>query len=240
MSAIELISLRARLGGAEVLAGVDLRVAEGETVVLLGPSGAGKSTLVRVILGLLVPSDGEVHLAGRLASAAERVIVPPEARGLGVVFQDLALWPHLTVRKHLAFALGRAGGTAAATIGPLLERLGLTALAERHPGELSGGERQRVAIARALVGEPRAVLLDEPLAHVDVLLKGELLALFRAVLRDRRVATLHVSHDPREAALLADRVALLEAGRITQVGSPAELRAAPATAFGRAVAAQLA
>ncbi len=237
---IDIAGVSCRLQGREILAGVTLRLDPGETMAVLGPSGAGKSTLLRVILGLLTPAVGDVRIAGRLASAPGRLLVPAEERGLGVVFQDLALWPHLTVAGNLQFVL-RARGLARdeehRSIAAALDAVGLTGLERRYPDTLSGGERQRVAIARALVTAPRAVLLDEPLANLDVALRAELVGLFRAMLRDAGVATIHVTHDPREALALAHRVALLEHGRVTQVAVPSAIAAAPATEFAAAVAA---
>jgi iron(III) transport system ATP-binding protein len=241
-AAFELANLSVRRGATAVLDGVDLSVGHGEIVALLGPSGAGKSTVVRVALGLMAPTTGTVAIDGRLASRDGRVVVPPEERGMGVVFQDLALWPHLTVRENLAFALHprRLGREEAdARISSLLDELGIAAMDRRHPGELSGGERQRVAIARALVGEPNAVLLDEPLANLDLVLKTELLSVFQRALRRGRTSTLYVTHDPREAAALADRVVVLETGRITHVGSSTAIASDPRTPFGRAIASEL-
>jgi len=164
--------------------------------------------------------------------------VPPEERGLAVVFQDLALWPHLTVRGNLGFGLAarrvphreREG-----RIGGILERLGIADKADRYPGGLSGGERQRVAIARALVLEPRAILLDEPLSNLDVTLKRELLALFRELFREEGSTALYVTHDLREAASLGDRIAVMASGRIAQVGTFDELCASPANPFVRSL-----
>jgi iron(III) transport system ATP-binding protein len=240
--ALELSRVTVRRGSVAVLANVDLVVRAGEIRALLGPSGSGKSTLVRVALGLIAPVAGSVTIDGRVATDGPHLRMPPEERGIGVVFQDLALWPHLTVRDNLAFALRQrrlSRDAAAERIRAMLDRVGLAAMSGRRPGDLSGGERQRVAIARALVVEPSVVLLDEPLSNLDLVLKAELLHLFREVLRDGRCATLYVTHDPREAAILADRLALLEAGRITGSGTPDEMRVDGATAFGRAVAAEL-
>jgi ABC-type sugar transport system ATPase subunit len=231
---LELADVHYRYDKEDVLAGVSLELHDGETLALVGPSGAGKSSIVRLVIGLAAPSAGTIRIAGRLGSEPGRVVIPPEQRRLGVVFQDLALWPHMTVEQNLEFALGRRDH---ASIASLLQRVGLGDKAARRPGELSGGEQQRVAIARALVSSPNAVLLDEPLASLDVVLKLELGALFRELLDDR--AVLYVTHDPREIDGLASRIAVLEAGAIVQVGTPAELRARPATAFVEALAHEL-
>jgi iron(III) transport system ATP-binding protein len=216
-----------------ILRGVTLKVVASETLALVGPSGAGKSTVLRHVLGFAVPTSGTVRIAGRIASDLGRIAVPPEERGLGVVFQDLALWPHMTIEGNLGFAAPDRD-----RIAEMLERVGLADKARRYPGELSGGERQRAAIARALVTSPALILLDEPLASLDVVLRDELVVLFRELLRDRTV--LYVTHDPREVAALADRVAAIEGGAITQTGTPAELVASPATPFVERVAALLA
>lgn len=227
--AIELEEVRIRLGATTALDGLTLRVAAGELVALLGPSGSGKTSAVRAILGFIAPDAGVIKLDGRIASEPGRVIISPEQRGVGAVFQDLALWPHLTVHGNLAFGLAHLPRDARdQRIATILERVGLTGKARRHPGELSGGERQRVAIARALALEPRVVALDEPLSNLDVVLKHDLLDLLASLLRERGAAAIYVTHDPGEAEALADRVAVVQAGRLVQTGTIADLRARPA------------
>lgn len=228
--------------GTHRLAGVSLSVAPGEIVALCGPSGGGKSSLLHVLLGLTAPDRGTVHVGGRPASEAGRILVPPEARNLAMVFQDRALWPHLTVAGNLEFGLAARGVPRAersARILAALAAVGLADHADVYPARLSGGEQQRVGIARALVLDPVAVLLDEPLANLDVALKEDLLALLGAGLRAAHLAAVFVTHDPREAAAIADRVVLLEGGAVTQDGTLAELADAPATPFARAFAAWL-
>jgi ABC-type sugar transport system ATPase subunit len=240
--AIEVLGVTVESAGTPVLVNVNLSVATGESVVVAGPSGAGKSTLLRLVLGLAPPSAGIVRLRGRTVSEGRRVEVPPAERGLGMVFQDLALWPHLTVHGNLAFALDAARVARDAReerIERTLELVGLHGHARRRPGELSGGERQRVAIARVLVQEPDAILFDEPLANLDVARKRELVELFRHLLRERSASAIYVTHDPREAAMLADRVAILERGRVVQVGTHRELLESPATPFAEAFAAEM-
>ena len=234
--AVENVSVA--LAGRPILAGATLAVDRGEIFGVLGPSGGGKTTLLRVVLGLLAPQAGEVVLDGTRVSGAGRVFVPPERRGLGVVFQDLALWPHLSVAGNLAFGLSARGvprPERQRRIAAMLERVGLADCGSRHPGELSGGERQRVAIARALVVEPRALLLDEPLANLDPVSKAELLALFRELLRERGMAALYVTHEVRELTGLVDRVAILERGAVAQAGTLAALRRTPGSPFARSI-----
>lgn len=229
---LEDVSLR--YGSQVVLKHLRLTVRAGEMAALLGPSGGGKTSILRLLLGLVAPQSGRVLLDDLPVSDAGRIIVPPEERGLGIVFQDLALWPHLTVYGNLEFALGSRGVERAvreSRIRAMLRRVGLSGKERRYPGELSGGERQRVAIARALVTEPRAVLLDEPLANLDSCLKRELLVLFQELVKERSLTALYVTHEIREAAALSDVIAVLEGGQIVQRGSLAELRQRPASAF---------
>jgi iron(III) transport system ATP-binding protein len=237
-TALALDGVRLAYRGRAVLDGVSLRVDAGEVLALLGPSASGKTSLLRVLLGFAVPREGAVHVGDRVVSRDGRLLVPPEERGLAVVFQDLALWPHLTVEGNLGFGLAARGVPAAlraARISRMLERVGLSGSERRHPAELSGGQRQRVAIARALVTEPRAVLLDEPLAHVDVDLRRELLGLLAELFRERGTTAIQVTHDLREAAAVAHRFAVVEAGRIVQQGSLSQLVDEPATPFVRAL-----
>lgn len=225
-------------GPQVVLQAVDLRVAAGEVLALLGPSASGKTSVLRVILGFTVPHQGTVRVGERIVTKDGRVLIPPEDRGLAVVFQDLALWPHLTVEGNLAFGLTArrvAADERAQRITAMLGRVGLAGTERRYPGELSGGQRQRVAIARALVLEPRAVLLDEPLASVDVDLRRELLELLRELFGEKGTTVVHVTHDLREAVAVAQRFAVIEVGRIVQQGSLGDLVRAPATPFVRAL-----
>jgi iron(III) transport system ATP-binding protein len=235
-SAIALEGIRLRYAGRLVIDGLSLTVEPGEVLAMLGPSGSGKTSVLRVILGFATPETGTVRLSGEVASREGRLLVLPEDRGLAVVFQDLALWPHLSVAGNLAFGLESKGVPRPerdARIEAILERVGLPGKEHSHPGQLSGGERQRVAIARALVLEPRAVLLDEPLSNLDVGLKRELLSVFRDLLKERRTTALYVTHDPREAAALGDRIAVMEQGHVVQEGTLDSLRARPASSFVR-------
>ncbi len=220
------------------ISGLHLSVACGEIVVLVGTSGSGKTSVLRALLGLVAPSRGIVRIEGHVVSKDGHLLRAPESRGLAVVFQDLALWPHMTVHGNLAFALD-AKGTARPDrercVADILSKLGLEDRAHRYPRQLSGGERQRVALARALVVDPVAVLLDEPLSNLDVLLKRDLLALLRETFKARHATALYVTHDPHEARALGDRVAVLHDGRVVQTGTWDELCAAPANEFVRAL-----
>jgi molybdate transport system ATP-binding protein len=198
---------------------------ESETLAIVGPSGAGKTTLLRLLAGLVGPERGRIEAAGELWLDRERgVDLPPERRSVGLVFQDYALFPHLSVRGNVAFANPERAGT-------VLARLGLERLSERRPHDLSGGERQRVALARALVREPLLLLLDEPLAALDAETKAVIRSELHALLRERARPALLVTHDFEDAAALADRVGVLVSGRLRQVATPAELVAAPADPF---------
>lgn len=235
---IEMTDIDLEYGQKRVLQGLTLSVQAGEFLALLGPSGCGKSTILRLILGFVAPTRGQLRIAGELVSCDGSVLRAPEERGLAVVFQDLALWPHLNVHQNLAFGLAAQGvavNERDCRIAAMLDRVGLPDMAHRYPGALSGGERQRVAIARALVLKPRAVLLDEPLANVDVALKQELLDLFSEVLTEYEVTTIYVTHDLSEAMALGERAAVLEAGRIVQKGTADEFLPHPATPFVQAL-----
>jgi molybdate transport system ATP-binding protein len=223
--------VRARRGTFELVAAV--RVEPGERLAVLGPNGAGKSTLLRLVAGLTPIGSGRVELAGRVLDDG-RAAVPAEQRRVGVVFQDYRLFPHLSVRDNVAFGPRSAGAgrrAARRRADHWLDRLALAELAGRRPGELSGGQAQRVALARALAQEPDALLLDEPMAALDAetrtVVRGEL----RRHLAAYDGATVLVTHDPVDALVLADRLVVLEGGRVVQTGTPAEVSRRPATAY---------
>lgn len=231
-AALELRGLRHAYGPTPVLAGVDLRVEEGELVALLGPSGCGKTTILRSIAGLLVPDAGEVRVGGQVAVAGGVEHLPAERRRVGLVFQDYALFPHMSVRDNLAF--GARGADAADRVERLLALTRLRDHADKRPSALSGGQQQRVALARALAAAPAVVLLDEPFANVDAALRAELGAELRRLIAAARVPALLVTHDRDDALGLADRVAVLEAApdgaRVVQDAPPHVLYDRPATA----------
>ena len=231
MSAAPIIAtgLTRRIAGRAIVADADVTLTPGETVALLGSSGAGKSTLLRMIAGL-EPAD-----AGRITCGDEVLTdgptgLPPERRQIGVVFQDLALFPHMTAADNIAFGLGgRATGARAQAAQHWLDLVGLGGRGRALPHELSGGEQQRIALARALAPEPRAVLLDEPFASLDPALRGALRDAAFALLRARGAAVLFVTHDPDEALSVADTIAVMARGRIVQSGRPEQVYAAPAS-----------
>jgi iron(III) transport system ATP-binding protein len=209
--------LTRRFGSRPVLENLSLDVAPGRLVVLLGPSGCGKTTLLRVIAGLDRPDAGEVWIAGRQVAAAHRNVVPPNQRQIGFVFQDLALWPHMTLEQQLDFVLA-GGGTPRperrARTQAVLALARIQPLAQRRPHELSGGEQQRAALARALVGRPQLLLMDEPFSSLDSELRSAVRADFRRLQQDAQVTTVFVTHDREDAAALADEVVDMRDGRV--------------------------
>ena len=211
--------------GKEALADASLHVSSGETVTVLGPSGSGKTTLLRVVAGLQVPDEGRVVLDGE-----ELAGVPPHRRGIGLVFQDHALFPHRNVAENVGFGLRMRGDSPASTasrVRELLELVGLAGFERRSVGTLSGGEQQRVALARALAPEPRLLLLDEPLGSLDRRLRDRLLDDLARLFGALDVTALYVTHDHTEAFTLGDRVAVMRHGRVVQVATPDELWARP-------------
>jgi len=213
--------------GEPVLRGVSLAVAPGRMVALLGPSGCGKTTLLRILAGLETPDEGEVHLAGE-ALTGPAGVVPPERRRIGMVFQDWALFPHLTVAKNVAYGLAR-GPDRGRLVAEALDMVGLAGLGERQPATLSGGQQQRVALARALAPRPAALLLDEPFSNLDTALRVQVRTEVHHLLADLGVTTVFVTHDQDEAFVLGDEVAVMAEGEIVQQASPAELYDRPAT-----------
>lgn len=217
---VAITNVSKRFGSHQALNDVSLEIPAGEAIVILGPSGCGKTTLLRLIAGLDAPDSGIIWLTGTQVSDARRVLVPPHERGIGFVFQDLALWPHLTVQRNLDFVLESSQAPRAdrrARTHDVLTLVRAEQLSHRFPHQLSGGEQQRVALARALVGQPRVLLLDEPLSSLDPELRATLRAELAGLQRTLRVTTVYVSHDREDATALADRVVEMRAGRIVSV-----------------------
>lgn len=230
--AVEIAGLSQSYGTATILDGIDLVLPVGHVLALLGPSGCGKTTLLRLAAGLAAPTKGTIHLAGTpVVDAAKGLFVPPERRGLGMVFQDYALWPHLSVGANVAFPLEMRRVPRAERDGRVctaLERVGLGGFEARAIASLSGGQQQRVAIARAIVAEPSLVLFDEPLSNLDRELREELASELAALLRRLKLTAIYVTHDQSEAFALADTVAVMRGGRIVQRAAPEEIVERPA------------
>ncbi|MBI5305640.1 MAG: ABC transporter ATP-binding protein [Chloroflexi bacterium] len=229
MSLVEITRIAKTYEHQPLLRGVSLNVDAGEIVCLLGPSGSGKTTLLRIIAGLEVAESGAVHLEGTDLRG-----VPVHLRRFGLMFQDLALFPHKNVFDNVAFGLqmqNLSREAIRARVAETLELVGLTGFAERSVNNLSGGEQQRVALARSLAPRPRLLMLDEPLGALDRILREQLIADLRAILKRIGMTALYVTHDQDEAFALADRIAIMHDGQFAQVGAPAEIYRAPANAF---------
>ena len=229
MSAIDIHGVAHRFGDLQALAGVDLSIAQGEFFSLLGPSGCGKTTLLNIIAGFLAPSAGTVVVGGRDVTS-----LPPHRRDIGMVFQSYALFPHLNVFDNVAYGLRvrkAKGDDVRARVAEMLELVRLSELAQRMPHQLSGGQQQRVAIARALAIRPQVLLLDEPLSNLDAKLRKEMQTELRRLLGNVGVTTVMVTHDQEEALGLSDRIGILGAGRLQQVGTPLELYRRPVNRF---------
>ena len=219
-------------GAQRVLNGVSIFVAPGEIVCLLGPSGCGKTTLLRIAAGLEPLQSGQVTIGQRIASQGRgRIELPPETRGIGFVFQDYALFPHLTIRENVAFGLRDDKGARGRWVEDALARVGLTDQSDKYPYALSGGQQQRVALLRALAPEPGVMLLDEPFSNLDTTLRVQVRADTLGLLKETGVATLMVTHDPEEAMFMADRLLVMNEGRIVQAGTPLEIYFRPNTSF---------
>ena len=234
MATITLTGLRHVYPNGHVgLDDINLTAHDGEFLALLGPSGSGKTTLLRAIAGFIHPGEGTIRI-GDSTAVGDGAWMPPEQRQLGMVFQNHAIWPHLSVARNIGYPLKLAGlprATVAARVTAVLEKVGLSELGNRSPSALSGGQRQRVALARAIVAAPQALLLDEALSSLDEPLRARLRLELKALTRERGLTAVHVTHDRSEALALADRVVVLNRGRIEQIGTPAELVQEPASAF---------
>ena len=229
MKQIQLQQVSKRFGDIEVIPPLDLEIEEGEFVVFVGPSGCGKSTLLRLIAGLEDVSDGQILINGTDATA-----IPPASRGLAMVFQSYALYPHMSVRNNIAFPLRMAGldkAEQAKRVAEAAKVLNLTDYLDRRPGQLSGGQRQRVAIGRAIVREPAAFLFDEPLSNLDAALRVGMRLEISELHKRLATTMIYVTHDQVEAMTMADKIVVLQAGVIEQVGSPLELYHTPHNLF---------
>ena len=229
MAAVELSGLVKRYGGVTSVHGIDLAIADKEFIVLVGPSGCGKSTTLRMIAGLEDISAGSVSIGGRVVNN-----VAPKNRNIAMVFQNYALYPHMSVRQNMGFGLEVAGAPKAevkARVEDAAAILGLEALLERKPGELSGGQRQRVAMGRAMVRSPQVFLFDEPLSNLDAKLRNTMRSEIKKLHQTVKTTVIYVTHDQVEAMTLADRIVIMKDGRIEQVGTPMEVYERPANLF---------
>jgi iron(III) transport system ATP-binding protein len=226
---VTLRNLSKRFGTTAVVKSVTLDIADGELFFLLGPSGCGKTTLLRLLAGFYQPDDGDIRFGDRAMND-----VPPNRRNTGMVFQNYALWPHLSVFENVAYGLDVRNITGTERSRRVAEALAIVQMsdyARRSPAQLSGGQQQRIALARALVIKPDVLLLDEPLSNLDAKLRLEMREEIRRIHRETKLATIYVTHDQQEALALADRIALMREGAIEQVGTPLELYRNPRTAF---------
>jgi iron(III) transport system ATP-binding protein len=233
VASVELRGLTKRYGGTAVVDDVSLRIEHGLLVCLLGPSGCGKTTTLRLIAGFVEPSAGAIAVGDRVVSSTGRAL-PPEQRNMSMIFQSYALWPHMTVTENVAYGLTLRKldkALIAGKVAAMLSTTRLEALAGRYPGELSGGQQQRVALARALIVEPETLLLDEPLSNLDANLREEMRFEVRRLHDEYRYTTIYVTHDQVEAMTTADLIAVMNAGRIEQAGTPEEIYNRPRSEF---------
>ena len=233
MASVELRGLTKRYGSVAVVDDISLTIEHGHLVCLLGPSGCGKTTTLRLIAGFVEPSAGEIRVGDKLVSSPANT-VPPERRNMSMIFQSYALWPHMTVAENIVYGL-KLRKLDRATIGKKLDAIlattKLAPLAQRYPGELSGGQQQRVALARALIVEPETLLLDEPLSNLDANLREEMRFEIRRLHDEYRYTTVYVTHDQSEAMTTADLIAVMNAGKIEQAGSPEDIYDRPRSEF---------
>src|SRR5690348_12388848 len=229
MAEIAIRAVRKAYGRSEIIHGIDLAIGHREFMVILGPSGCGKSTLLRMIAGLEEITAGEIAIDGTVVNRLE-----PRERGCAMVFQNYALYPHMSVAENIGYALKVAGvgrAARAARVTKVAETLGLTALLDRKPGALSGGQRQRVAMGRAMIREPKVFLFDEPLSNLDAKLRVQMRIEIKRLHQRLGTTSVFVTHDQIEAMTLADRLAVLDHGRLEQVGPPGEVYRRPASRF---------
>jgi spermidine/putrescine ABC transporter ATP-binding subunit len=226
---ISVANLTKRFGPLAVVSEVNFSIEDGELFTLLGPSGCGKTTLLRLVAGFYAPDGGEIRFDDRVVNA-----VPPHERGIGMVFQNYALWPHMTVSENVSYGLKLrkiAASEIAERVRAVLDKVKLGGLGDRYPGQLSGGQQQRVALARALVLNPQILLLDEPLSNLDAKIRIQVRAEIRKLQKELGITTIYVTHDQEEALTLSDRIAVFNQGKVFQIGPPKALYERPANRF---------
>ena len=229
MATVSIRGVRKSFGSTQILHGVSIEIADGEFTVLVGPSGCGKSTLLRMLAGLEEIDQGEIAIGGRVVNK-----LPPKQRDIAMVFQNYALYPHMTVRDNMAFSLKLAKAPVAAMderVNRAADILGLAGLLDRYPRQLSGGQRQRVAMGRAIVRDPQVFLFDEPLSNLDAKLRVQTRAELKDLHQRLRTTTIYVTHDQIEAMTMADKIVVMNGGRVEQIGSPLDLYDHPANQF---------
>lgn len=233
MSTVSLVGLTKKFASTAAVDDLHLEIGDGEFISLLGPSGCGKTTTLRLIAGFLQPEGGEIRVGGEVISSSSYLLTP-ERRSMSMIFQSYAVWPHMTVSQNVAYGLKfkkLSQHESAQKVANLLRIVHLESLKDRYPSELSGGQQQRVALARALVVEPRILLMDEPLSNLDANLREEMRFEIRRLHEEFRITTVYVTHDQAEAMATSDRIAVLNSGRMVQVGSAAEIFDHPKTRF---------
>ncbi len=234
MNVLEVKHVIKILGKKEVVRGVSFVVEKGQLLALLGPSGCGKTTTLRMIAGLEVPNYGEIWIDGALASCRQKVVMSQKERHIGMVFQDLALWPHMTVYKNIEFgltAIGLARTERQKRIEAVLNKVNMQKYANEYPARLSGGQQQLIAIARAIVTEPKLLLMDEPLSNIDVQLRDDIRKEIKRIQQETGITTVYVTHDQEDAFLLADKIAVMNAGVVEQIDNPEEIYFSPGSLF---------
>src|SRR6266550_7744248 len=233
MANLEIENLTKRYPGVVSVDGINLSAERGEFLCLLGPSGCGKTTTLRMVAGFLEPDGGAIRVGGKLLSSVQSV-VPPERRNMSMIFQSYAVWPHMTVRQNVGYGLKMQSmppPERASRTDVLLDATKLRAQADRYPSELSGGQQQRVALARALATKPDILLLDEPLSNLDANLRGDMRFEIRRLHDEFHYTSIYVTHDQVEAMTMADRIVVMNAGRIEQIGTPEDVYERPNSAF---------
>lgn len=234
MNTLDVKNLRKSFDKREIVKGISFDVEKGQLLALLGPSGCGKTTTMRMIAGLEMPDDGEIWIEGALATHGRKATISQKQRHIGMVFQDLALWPHMTVYENIEFGLKALGFIKAERkkkIEAVLDKVNMQKYAGEYPGKLSGGQQQLIAIARAIVTEPKLLLMDEPLSNIDIKLREDIRQEIRRIQQETQITTVYITHDQEDAFLLANKVAVMNAGILEQTGSPEEIYSSPASLF---------